>query len=80
LYRLLRSGGQYRRAKLVGHGHDLVVDCGKPGALEQLVLTVVGIEETDVVGDRSGQEVIVLHHGSDDRAKSARPWPRLRDR
>ena len=32
-----------------GHGHDLVVDRGKPGALKQLVLIVVGIEETDIV-------------------------------
>jgi hypothetical protein len=30
------------------HGHDLVVDCGKSGASEQLVSIVLGIEEADV--------------------------------
>jgi hypothetical protein len=58
------------------HAHDLVVDAGHLGASDHPLLVERRREERDILGDRSGQELVFLHHrrdmlAIDSRAESA---------
>src|SRR5690349_12144556 len=44
-----------------GHGHDLLVDAGKLRTSNHPVLVEIRVEETDIVCDRAGQKLVLLH-------------------
>src|SRR5262249_36245408 len=47
------------------HRHDFVVNPCATGAVDHPRFVKVRVEETDVVGNRSGKEQVVLHHRPD---------------
>ena len=47
------------------HRHDLVVDAGHSGALDHPLLIAGRLIEADIIGDRTGQELVFLHDGAD---------------
>ena len=47
------------------HTHDLVVDPGRPGAGLHPLNIECFVEAADVVGNGTGQELVVLHHHPD---------------
>jgi len=48
---------------------DLVMDSGELGAMHHVLELEALVEEANVVGDRAGQQLVVLHHHADAPAK-----------
>ena len=59
----------------MGHRYmaDLLVDAGELGAMHHVLELEALVEKADVVGDRAGQQLIILHHHTDAPAKGFVP-------
>ncbi len=54
------------------HGHDFFVDACHARAVHHPLLVEGGVEETDVVSDGAGKELVLLHHSSNVLSVSSR--------